>query len=47
MPALANKVIKGHNLRTVKMTLPKFPLDLSFVVIFIVYKFHNSKTRQT
>ena len=41
MPQLACNVIKGHNSRTVKVTTPKFVLDLIFVVISIVYRFHN------
>ena len=41
MPQLEYKVINEHNLRTVKWTLPTFVLDLSFVIINIVYKFHS------
>ena len=40
MPLLANIFIKGHNSRTIKVTLPKLVLDLSFVVVSIVYRFH-------
>ena len=43
IPPLAFKVIKGHNSRTVKVTLQKFVLYLSFEVISIVYTFlHTS-----
>ena len=46
-PPAYNVVIKGHNSRSVKVILPKFELDLSFVVISIVYMFHNIWLRQT
>ena len=38
---LAYNVIKGHNSRFVKLTLPKFVLDLNFVAISIMHTFHN------
>ena len=41
MPPLAYYFRKGHNLITTKVTLPTFVLDLTSVVISIVYKFHK------
>ena len=38
---LAYNVIKGHNSRTIKVMLPKFVLDLSFVQKSIVITFHK------
>lgn len=39
IPPHAYNVLKGHNSRVVKVTPPKLKLDLSFVVINIVYSF--------
>ena len=43
---LAFNIKNGHNSIMIKVMLPKFVLDLSFVVISIGYKFHNIWLRQ-
>ena len=45
--SVAYNIIKGYNSRTIKVTIPKFLVDLSFVVISIVCKFHNIWLGQT
>ena len=47
MPPLEYNIIKGDNSRAIKVKLPKCVPDLSFVVISIVYRFHNVWLGQT
>ena len=41
MPQLAYNVIKVHSPRTTKVTPSKFDLDLCFMIISVVCKFHK------
>ena len=47
IPPLTYKVIQRYIARTLKVTLLKFELKLSFVAIIIIYAFHNIELRQT
>lgn len=38
MPPFAFKFIKGHNSRSIRVTLPKFILDLSLHGTFLINK---------
>lgn len=41
MPLLAYKDLQGQNSSTTKVTLSKFVVEVSFLVIIIEYKIHN------